>query len=109
MSTPASPHEILEGLAVQRQREARLHLAEPCAFERPLQLQELHRVRGAFAAIQGFLGVFKGHPRARLNELYELRDPLYREVADHVVPSERDAVLRFVRTLEPGEQTSSAS
>jgi len=48
-------------------------------------------------------------PRARLFALFAERDPLYREVADHVVPSERDALLRFVRTLEPGEQTSSAS
>jgi shikimate kinase len=48
-------------------------------------------------------------PRARLFQLFAERDPLYREVADHVVPSERDAVLRFVRSLEPGEQTSSAS
>jgi shikimate kinase len=39
-------------------------------------------------------------PRARLAELYALRDPLYREVADHVVESDRDAVMRFVRTLE---------
>ena len=39
-------------------------------------------------------------PRARLAELYALRDPLYREVADHVIESDRDAVLRFVRTLD---------
>ena len=39
-------------------------------------------------------------PRARLAELYTLRDPLYREVADHVIESDRDAVMRFVRVLE---------
>jgi shikimate kinase len=39
-------------------------------------------------------------PRARLAELYSQRDPLYREVADHVIESDRDAVMRFVRTLE---------
>jgi shikimate kinase len=39
-------------------------------------------------------------PRARLAELYSLRDPLYREVADHVIESDRDAVMRFVRVLE---------
>jgi shikimate kinase len=39
-------------------------------------------------------------PKARLAELYSLRDPLYREVADHVIESERDAVMRFVRALE---------
>jgi shikimate kinase len=43
-------------------------------------------------------------PRLRLIELFTQRDPLYREVADHVVPSERDAVLRFVRSLETGTQ-----
>ena len=41
-------------------------------------------------------------PRERLFELFAQRDPLYREVADHVLPSDRDAVLRFVRTLETG-------
>ena len=43
-------------------------------------------------------------PRARLTELFTERDPLYREVADHVVRSDRDAVLRFVRSLETGTQ-----
>ena len=43
-------------------------------------------------------------PRLRLIELFTQRDPLYREVADHVVPSDRDAVLRFVRSLETGTQ-----
>ena len=43
-------------------------------------------------------------PRVRLIELYTERDPLYREVADFVVPSDRDAVLRFVRSLETGTQ-----
>jgi len=40
-------------------------------------------------------------PRARLAELYALRDPLYREVADHVIESDRDTVMRFVRVLDP--------
>jgi shikimate kinase len=39
-------------------------------------------------------------PRHRLVELYQARDPLYREVADHVVESDRDAVIRFVRWLD---------
>jgi shikimate kinase len=39
-------------------------------------------------------------PRGRLAELFALRDPLYREVATHVVESDREAVLRFVRTLD---------
>jgi shikimate kinase len=43
-------------------------------------------------------------PRERLFELFAQRDPLYREVADHVVPSDREAVLRFIRTLERGAQ-----
>lgn len=45
-------------------------------------------------------------PLARLTELYVQRDPLYREVADHVVRSHREEVMRFVRALdgpmEPG-------
>ena len=39
-------------------------------------------------------------PRARLAELYEQRDPLYREVADYVVRSSREEVMRFVRALD---------
>ena len=39
-------------------------------------------------------------PRNRLAELYQLRDPLYREVATHVIESDRDAVIRFVRWLD---------
>jgi len=39
-------------------------------------------------------------PRNRLVELYQMRDPLYREVADHVIESDRDAVIRFVRWLD---------
>jgi len=39
-------------------------------------------------------------PRNRLVELYHLRDPLYREVANHVIESDRDAVMRFVRWLD---------
>jgi len=39
-------------------------------------------------------------PRGRLAELCAQRDPLYREVADHVVESDRDSVMRFVRSLE---------
>jgi shikimate kinase len=41
-----------------------------------------------------------GDPRNRLVELYQLRDPMYREVADHVIDSDRDAVIRFVRWLD---------
>lgn len=39
-------------------------------------------------------------PRARLADLYALRDPLYREVAHHVVESEREGVMRFVGWLD---------
>jgi shikimate kinase len=38
-------------------------------------------------------------PRTRLAELYAARDPLYREVAHHVVESERDAAIRFAYWL----------
>ena len=40
-------------------------------------------------------------PRNRLATLYDERDALYREVADHVVSSDRDEVLRFARAFEP--------
>ena len=40
-------------------------------------------------------------PRARFAALYAERDPLYRSIADHVVESERDRVLRFARSLAP--------
>ena len=39
------------------------------------------------------------NPLMRLQELYGVRDPLYRGVADHVIESDRDTVVRFVRTL----------
>ncbi len=39
-------------------------------------------------------------PKARLGELYAQRDALYREIADHVIESDRDEVLRFGRRLE---------
>jgi len=42
-------------------------------------------------------------PRNRLVTLYEERDALYREVADHVVDSDRDEVLRFARTFAPND------
>ena len=38
-------------------------------------------------------------PLARLSALYAERDPLYRSVADHVLESDRDTVMRFARTL----------
>ncbi|MGE5087786.1 MAG: shikimate kinase [Candidatus Levyibacteriota bacterium] len=50
-------------------------------------------------------------PRTRLVDLYTLRDPLYREVAHHVIESDRDAVMRFVRWLDAdaqGEQAEGA-
>jgi shikimate kinase len=38
-------------------------------------------------------------PLGRLVELYTQRDPLYREVADIVLESDRDQVMRFARRL----------
>ena len=38
-------------------------------------------------------------PRARLAALYAERDPLYRMIADHVIESDRDTVMRFARSL----------
>ena len=40
-------------------------------------------------------------PAARIAELYAQRDPLYRAVADHVIASDRDEVMRFMRGCEP--------
>jgi shikimate kinase len=40
-------------------------------------------------------------PHNRLATLYVERDALYREVADHVIESDRDEVLRFARAFEP--------
>ena len=40
------------------------------------------------------------NPLSRLQDLYALRDPLYRECADHVIESDRDTVMRFLRTLQ---------
>ena len=46
-------------------------------------------------------------PRNRLVELYQLRDALYREVANHIVEWDRVGVIRFVRWLdaEPCSET----
>ena len=38
-------------------------------------------------------------PLARLSALYAERDPLYRSIADHVLESDRDTVMRFARTV----------
>ena len=43
-------------------------------------------------------------PFARLRELYSARDALYREVADCVVESDRDAVARFIAQLEAAQR-----
>jgi shikimate kinase len=45
-----------------------------------------------------------GDPQVRLNQLYEERDALYREVADHVVDAVRENVLRYVRMLDSDTQ-----
>ena len=42
-----------------------------------------------------------GDPRDRLATLYGERDALYREVADHIIESDRDEVMRFARAFEP--------
>ena len=46
-------------------------------------------------------------PQARLNELYAFRDPVYREVADIVVESDSEQVIRLAQRLE--QQLRSAS
>ncbi len=40
-------------------------------------------------------------PLARLRELYAQRDPLYREIAGHVVDSDREAIARFAAEFAP--------
>jgi shikimate kinase len=40
-------------------------------------------------------------PHTRLATLYVERDALYREVADHIVESDREEVMRFARAFEP--------
>jgi shikimate kinase len=47
-------------------------------------------------------------PRARIASLYAERDPLYRQVADHIIESERDTVMRFARSLAAGVTESDA-
>jgi shikimate kinase len=39
-------------------------------------------------------------PRARVNELYDFRDPIYREVADFVVESDQAHVVQLAQRLE---------
>ena len=39
-------------------------------------------------------------PRARVNELYEFRDSLYRDAADFVVESDQEHVVRLAQRLE---------
>jgi len=48
-------------------------------------------------------------PRNRLATLYDERDAFYREVADHVVESDRDEVLRFARAFDPNVPGDEAS
>jgi shikimate kinase len=43
-------------------------------------------------------------PFSRLAELYAARDPLYREVADWVVESDREQIARFARQLEAAQR-----
>ncbi len=39
-------------------------------------------------------------PQARLNDLYVFRDPIYREVADFVVESDSEQVMKLAQRLE---------
>lgn len=38
-------------------------------------------------------------PQAKLTELFELRDPLYREIADHVISTENRSAFNVVREI----------
>ena len=46
-------------------------------------------------------------PRAKLAELYTVRDPLYRAVADAVLESNRDEIARFALRLETSLRNAS--
>ena len=46
-------------------------------------------------------------PRAKLAELYTVRDPLYRGVADCVLESDRDEIARFALRLEAAQRNAS--
>lgn len=41
------------------------------------------------------------NPKARLQELFEIRDPLYREVADVVIDTSRQTVATLLTQIEP--------
>lgn len=45
-----------------------------------------------------------GDPLARLMDLYTQRDPLYREIADRVIESDREVVARFAQELEAAQR-----
>lgn len=47
-----------------------------------------------------------GDPMVRLAQLYSERDAFYREVANHVVESERNEVMRLIRLFEPPEHAA---
>ncbi len=53
--------------------------------------------------------LWEADPRGRLDTLYAERDPLYRSIADHVVESERDTVMRFARTLVPSAEAAASA
>jgi shikimate kinase len=40
-----------------------------------------------------------GDPKAILENLYALRDPLYREIADHIIETGKPSVNQLVNTL----------
>lgn len=40
-----------------------------------------------------------GDPKAILEKLYDVRDPLYREIADHVIETGKPSVSQLVNTL----------
>jgi shikimate kinase len=48
-------------------------------------------------------------PAARIAELYAQRDPLYREVADLVIASDRDEVMRAAREWGPSHDAGAES
>jgi shikimate kinase len=54
-----------------------------------------HRTKGG----EGRPLLQNGDPKAILENLYALRDPLYREIADHIIETGKPSVNQLVNTL----------
>lgn len=62
-------------------------------YANPIELW--HRTKGG----EGRPLLQNGDPKAILENLYALRDPLYREIADHIIETGKPSVNQLVNTL----------